>query len=195
MGRHRRRYGLRCRPPKAGLGQQFRDLGFSPAEQDAANDAFSAWRKRLAVAPPPSDCAGDALELGGAWNAYLQAMSGYISGAALERISAADHLAYDEASTRHSGRLPAGYGTLVAGSRPATIALRLATPVEVVDLTAAGVSITTRSGSITARAAIVAVSTDVLVTGTFRLTSAPMIGVMPLPACRSGETRSCSWRS
>ena len=152
-------------------GQQYRDLGFSSAEQEAADDAFSAWRERLAT-PPPSDCAGDALEPGGAWNAYLQAMSGYISGAALERISAADYLAYDEASTRHNWRLPAGYGTLVAASLPATVALRLATPVEAIDLIAAGVSITTRSGSITARAAIVTVSTDVLVSGAFRLPSA-----------------------
>ena len=41
----------------------------------------------LAVKPPPSDCAADALAPGGEWNGYLQAISGFISGARLERIS------------------------------------------------------------------------------------------------------------
>ncbi len=153
-------------------GQQYRDLGFSRAEQDAADDAFGAWRDRLVAAPPQSDCAGDALEPGGAWNAYLQAMSGYISGAALERISVADYLAYDKASTGHNWRLPAGYGTLIAASLPATVAVRLATPVEAIDLAAAGVTIATRAGTITARSAIITVSTDVLVGGAIRLPTA-----------------------
>jgi monoamine oxidase len=150
-------------------GQQYRDLGFSRAERDAADEAFGAWRDRLNAAPPQSDCAADALDLRGAWNAYLQAMSGYISGAELERISVADYLAYDEASTGHNWRLPAGYGTLVAASLPVTVALRLGTPVEAIDLAAAGLSIVTRSGTIAARSAIVTVSTAVLAGGAIRL--------------------------
>ena len=103
------------------------------------------------------------------WNGYLQAMSGYISGAGLERLSIADYLAYDTASTRHNWRVPAGYGTLVAASLPPGVALRLATPVEAINLEAAGVSIATRAGSITARTAILTVSTAVIVGGTIRL--------------------------
>src|SRR5690349_11115934 len=75
--------------------QQYRDLGFPPGDQDASDDAYAAWHGRLLSDPPRSDCAADALEPGGRWNAYLQAMSGYISGAGLEQLSIADYLAYD----------------------------------------------------------------------------------------------------
>ena len=47
------------RPPKWGI--QYHHLGFSPDEQKAARGAFAEWIERLAVKPPPSDCAADAL--------------------------------------------------------------------------------------------------------------------------------------
>ena len=97
---------------RSAWGQQYGDLGFSRADQDAADEAYAAWHERLLSASPQSDCAADALEAGGPWNAYLQAMSGYISGVGLERLSIADYLAYDQASTRHNWRVPAGYGSL-----------------------------------------------------------------------------------
>ena len=79
---------------------------------------------------PPSDCAADALEPDGEWNAYLQAMSGFLTGAGLERISVADYLAYDAASTSCNWRAPPGYGSLIAASLPRPIDLRLSTSVE-----------------------------------------------------------------
>jgi monoamine oxidase len=154
---------------RSAWGQQYGDLGFSRADQDAADEAYGAWHERLLSASPQSDCAADALEAGGPWNAYLQAMSGYISGVGLERLSIADYLAYDQASTRHNWRVPAGYGSLVAASLPAAIALRLATLVEAINLEAAGVSIVTQGGTITTRSAILTVSTAVLTGGTIRL--------------------------
>ncbi|WP_262267575.1 flavin monoamine oxidase family protein [Microvirga yunnanensis] len=157
---------------RSAWNQQYGDLGFSQAEQEAADEAYAAWHDRLIRELPPGDRAADALEPGGAWNAYLQAISGYISGAGLERLSAADYLAYDRASTRYNWRVPAGYGTLVAASLPPTVALRLATPVEAIDLDTDGVSIVTRAGSITARSAILTVSTSVLAGGTIRLPAA-----------------------
>jgi monoamine oxidase len=153
-------------------GQQYGDLGFSRADQEAAAEAFAAWHGRLVAAPPQSDCAADALAPGGTWNGYLQAMSGYLSGAGLERLSIADYLAYDAASTGHNWRVPAGYGTLVAASMPPTVALRLATPVKAIKLEAAGVSLVTRAGTVTARSAIITVPTDVFVGGAIRLPSA-----------------------
>jgi monoamine oxidase len=153
-------------------GQQYGDLGFSPADQDAADAAYATWHERLEAVRPQSDCAGDALEPGGIWNAYLQAISGYISGADLERLSIADYLAYDEASTGHNWRLPAGYGTLVAASLPSTVALRLAAPVVAIHLEATDVSIVTTAGAITTRSAIITVSTSVLAGGTIRLPAA-----------------------
>ncbi len=150
-------------------GQQYRDLGFSLKDQDAADEAYAAWHGRLMSGPPQSDCAADALEPGGMWNGYLQAMSGYISGTGLERLSIADYLAYDTASTRYNWRVPAGYGTLVAASLPPSVALRLATPVEAINLEAAGVSIATGAGNINARTAVLTVSTAVLTQGRIKL--------------------------
>ncbi len=149
--------------------QHYRDLGFSPEDQDAADEAYAAWHGRLMLDPPQSDCAADALQPGGMWNGYLQAISGYISGAGLERLSIADYLAYDTASTRYNWRVPAGYGTLIAASLPPGVALHLATPVEAINLEAAGVTIATRAGSINARTAILTVSTAVLTGGLIRL--------------------------
>ena len=103
------------------------------------------------------------------WNDCLQALSGYISGAGLERLSIADYLAYDTASTRHNWRVPDGYGALIAASLPPGVALRLATPVEAIDLEAAGVNIATQAGRINARTVILTVSTAVIVGETIRL--------------------------
>jgi monoamine oxidase len=157
------------RPPAWGV--QYRDLGFTPAEQDAARQAFAAWIQRLRK-PPPSDCAADALEPDGPWNAYLQALSGFISGARLERLSAADYMAYDTASTGENWRAPSGYGSLIAASFPAKTALRLAAPAEQIELEPDSVAITTPGGTIRASAAILTVSTAVLAGDAIKLPSA-----------------------
>jgi monoamine oxidase len=157
------------RPPKWGV--QYRHLGFSPDEQKAARGAFAAWMERITVKPPPSDCAADALTPEGPWNGYLQAISGFISGARLERVSVADYLAYDEASTNINLRAADGYGDLIASSLPARTTLRLASPVEAIALEPQGVAVETRGGTVRALAAILTVSTAVLASGAIRLPS------------------------
>jgi monoamine oxidase len=153
-------------------GIQYCDLGFSKAERAAARQAFAAWSERLTTMPPASDRAADALASGGEWNAYIQAMSGFINGAGLESISVADYTAYDAASTGCNWRVPAGYGTLIAASTPPTAALHLSTPAESIDLDAVGVKIATRAGTVRARAAIITVSTAVLAGNAIRLPAA-----------------------
>ena len=160
-------FAIDRRPPA--WGRQYRDFGFSKAEQAAARAAFVALSDRLATAPPASDCAADALEPGGAWNAYLEAMSGFINGAGLERISAADYAAYDAASTECNWRVPAGYGALIAQSLPRPVDLRLATPLEAIDLDPRGVRLAAGAGAIRARSAILTVSTAALSGGAIRL--------------------------
>ncbi len=96
------------------------------------------WRlgeERLRTVASGSDRASDALEQGGAWNGYVRAIAGFMSGAAPEDISATDYLAYDDASTSKNWHLPLGYGTLVAASLPSSATVRLATPAERIDLT------------------------------------------------------------
>jgi monoamine oxidase len=45
-------------------------------------------------------------------------MSGFINGARLERLSIADYIAYDTASTGLNWRVPSGYGSLIAAVSP-----------------------------------------------------------------------------
>jgi monoamine oxidase len=141
---------------------QYHDLHFSPAQQAAARRAIAAWHGRLESSPPPSDCASDALEARGEWNNYIRTVAGFISGGSLERLSVADYLAYDEASSDNNWRTPAGLGSVVARSFPERIGLRLATAVREITLEPQGVAIHTPAGEIHSRAAILAVSTAVL---------------------------------
>jgi monoamine oxidase len=149
--------------------RRYDDAGFSQADQGAARQAYAAWEERMESAPPATDCAADALEPGGEWNAYIQAISGFMNGAGLEQISVADYLAYDAASTGSNWRVPAGYGTLIAASLPHPIDLRLSTPVQSIELGAGGVRLATPDGAVRARAVILTVSTAVLAGSTIRL--------------------------
>lgn len=145
-------------------GQQYRDLGFSVAEQSEADAAREAFETRLRETPPASDCAADALEPDGKWNGFLDAMSGYVNGADLGSLSVADYLAYDDAATDDNWRLPGGYGALVAASLP-PVPLHLAAPVRRIEERPGGVTIVTDRGTIAAGAAIVTVSSAVLAAG------------------------------
>ncbi len=147
---------------------QFGDLGAPAADWEAAGAAFDAWSRRLVDNPPASDRAIDAIGPGERWLAYLQALSGYISGDELERISAADYAAYDTASTYLNWRLPAGYGALIASRFPADVALHLATPMERLDLDGTAVELLTPRGTLRCRAVILTVSTHVLTGGAMR---------------------------
>lgn len=116
----------------------------------------------MVTAPPASDRAADALEPNSAWTAYLQAMSGFISGDTLQRISIADYTAYDMASSGYNWRVPAGYGSLITSSLPGQASLRLSTPVRAIGLDGTGVALETSGGTIRSRAAMITVSTAVL---------------------------------
>ena len=161
--------GFAVDPRTPAWGRQYRDLGFSQAEQAAASQAFTDWGRRMMKTPPATDCAADALEPDGEWNAYLHAMNGFLTGAGLERISVADYIAYDAASTGYNWRVPAGYGSLVAASLPRAIDLRLSTPVESIELDSRAVVLVTPVGAVRARTAILTVSTAVLAGGTILL--------------------------
>jgi monoamine oxidase len=150
-------------------GIQHRDLGFPKSEQAEARRAFAAWMQRLESGPLPSDCAADALVPVSEWNNYIRTIVGFISGGRLERLSIADYLAYDEASSDKNWRVPTGYGSLVTGSFPSQVALRLATPVESIVLETSGVTVLTPAGRVRAGAAILTVSSAVLAGDTLKL--------------------------
>lgn len=154
--------GIQLDQSRAAWGTQYRDLGFAAGEQAMARQGFERWTRRLADVRSTSDRASDALDPGNSWNTYIRDVVGYISGAQLEDLSATDYLAYDEASTESNWRSPSGLGALIAGSFPAGVTLRLATPVQAIGVEGPGVTVATARGTLRARAAILTVSTAVL---------------------------------
>ena len=164
--------GIAIDRSRAAWGTQFRELDFTAAEQAAAWQAFEAWTHRLAHEPPASDCAADALDPASEWNAHIRAIVGFISGASLERLSAADYVAYDDASSENNWRLRSGYGALIAHSLPREVGVSLASPVESIELDGRGVRVRTPAGDVRAQAGIITVSTAVLAGDAIELPSA-----------------------
>ena len=140
---------------------QYHDLGFSAEEQEEAWAAFEAIEERMRADPPRSDRASDALEPGNPWNAFLNAISGYINGAPLNEVSVADWLAYDNGSTDQNWRLPGGYGSLLS-ELGAQFEHRLATRATAISRLADAVQISTENDVIEAERVIVTVPTSTL---------------------------------
>jgi monoamine oxidase len=149
-------------------GVQAGELGFSRDDQRAALDAAATFANRLRERPPASDRASDALVPDGPWNGHLDAISGYVSGAALDRISVADLVAYDDRDSGVNWRVREGFGAAILAAAPA-VAYALSTPVTAIDLDRQGVRLATPSGDVIARAVILTVSTDVLASDAIRL--------------------------
>ena len=148
-------------------GEQWRGLGIRPAEQKAFWAAFERLMAAMET-PPQSDRASDLLEPGGDWNAALDALSGYINGAPLREMSVIDWQAYEEQAVNIDWRVEQGYGALVA-SHAAWLPVLLGTPVTAIDSTGKRLCIETARGSITANAAIVTVSSNILASGAIAL--------------------------
>lgn len=146
--------------------EQWRELGFSRADQQAARQAFEDFDERLRALD--SDCAADALALGSEWNAYLEALSGFINSAGWSSISATDYLAYMDAATDTDWRVEQGYGAMIA-AHAARVPVALSTPVTAVHHSGTRLRLDTPRGTITANAAIVTVSTNVLASGAIAL--------------------------
>lgn len=185
------------RSPSAG-GKQYHELGFTRAEQDSAHASWAAFQQRLETSPPVSDRAADALSPRDPWNAYANALSGYMNGACLDRLSVADYFAYENAAGSENWRIREGYGTLIASLLPRT-ALSLGNPVIAIDHGGSEVQITTRAGTISAFAVVVTVSTAVLAAGVIRFgpaVDAHLHAAANLPLiCRWDSPTSCSLRS
>jgi len=148
-------------------GEQWRGLGASREEQQALWAAFETFMDAM-HSPPPSDLASDLLPPDGEWNPALDALSGYINGAPMREMSVTDWLAYEEASLDINWRVSDGYGALVS-SHAAALPVALATPVTAIDSSGKQLRIETPRGAITANAAIVTVSSNVLASGAMRL--------------------------
>jgi len=89
------------------------DIGFSPAEQEEFDEASAQFFARLEqAAREETDVSGAAaLEPCNRWNALINAISTYISGAEWDRVSAKDFDRYDQ--TGINWRVVEGLGTVI----------------------------------------------------------------------------------
>jgi monoamine oxidase len=150
--------------------RQLRNLYFSPQEQHEAWAAFSGLSERLHEHPPASDCVGDALAPDDRWRPFIDGVSSFINGTELDQLSAADYLAYEDASSDDNWRLPSGYGRFICGLATG-IPAALETQVRSITF-GADIALETTRGTLHALAAIVAVPTTILAQGGIRFSPA-----------------------
>lgn len=150
---------------------QMGDRKFSRRDQRAFARAIAAFYDRLheAAQRPWDSAASRSLTPGGRWNAAIDAISTYINGAELDKVSATDTNAYRD--TEINWRVQEGFGALVAAfGAPCKVAL--GAPVTAIDHSGAKVRIDTTRGDVTARAVIVAVPTSMISEEAIRFTPA-----------------------
>ena len=134
----------------------------------AARDAFEEAYDRAALEPEDRP-ASTLLPKSGSWNALLGAISTWANGAELELVSIKDHARY--ANTGINWRVLEGYGTLVA-SYGADLPVSLNTVTSEIDHRGTVLRIATSRGTVTAKTAIVTVSTNIIAAEALRFTPA-----------------------
>lgn len=145
-------------------------FGFPHAEQDEFHAALSDFFARVEVEGSTSDCvAAELLPPGGRWNALINALNTFISGAELERLSLQDLANYDGNDV--NWRVVEGYGTAIAG-HGAGVPVALGCPVLAIDHSAAPIRIDTAKGRLTAKQVIVTLPTSLLAGEAVRFTPA-----------------------
>jgi len=134
---------------------------FPQAERDDFNRAIDAFFDRAEQAArsgrdgPASVC----LEPGNRWNPMIDAISTYVNGAELDRVSLLDLDAYED--TEINWRVRRGYGALMT-AYGATLPLAFHCNVTLVDHSGLSLRIETSLGSLSAKQAIVTVPTNLI---------------------------------
>src|SRR5262245_1523308 len=144
-------------------------LNFSARDQEDFSNAWDAFDARVAeAAKSPADrAAGELLAPGGRWNALLDALSTYINGIELERLSVHDFVRYR--NTGVTWRVVKGYGALIE-AYAGPLDVRLDSPATLVDHSGARVRVVTPHGAVSARAVIVTVPPTLIGAGTLKFT-------------------------
>ena len=132
---------------------------------EAANDDWLATREAFeeaydrAALEPEDRPASDLLPKNGRWNKLLGAISTWANGAELELVSVKDHARY--ANTQLNWRALAGYGALIS-AYGSGLPVAFETVVSEIDHRARDLRIVTSRGTVTARAAIVTLPTNII---------------------------------
>jgi monoamine oxidase len=148
----------RTRPP---WREQSFDTGFPLAERMDFIKALDAFydRAEQAAGSGRDGAASAWLEPGNRWNPMIDAISTYINGAELDRVSILDMDAYED--TEINWRVRRGYGALMAAyGAPCPLALN--TEVTLIDHSGARVRIETSRGTLMANKVIVTVPTNLI---------------------------------
>ncbi len=152
----------RTRPP---WREQSFDAGFPLQERLDFIRALDAFYDRAeAAAGKLKRCGGDSpasayLETGNRWNPMIDAISTYINGCELDRVSIQDMDAYEDSEI--NWRIRRGYGALMAAyGAPCPLALN--TQVTLIDHSGKRVRIETSRGTLSAGKVIVTVPTNLI---------------------------------
>jgi monoamine oxidase len=154
----------KTRPP---WREQSLDAGFPPKERadfiEALDDFYD--RAEEAAKSGREGAASACLEPGNRWNPMIDAISTYVNGSELDRVSISDMDAYED--TGINWRIRRGFGALIAAyGAPCPIALN--TPVTLIDHAGKRVRIETSRGPLSARKVIVTVPTNLIANGAIR---------------------------
>ncbi|MFL6820128.1 MAG: flavin monoamine oxidase family protein [Bradyrhizobium sp.] len=148
----------KTRPP---WREQGFDAVFPPEERADFIRALDAFydRAEKAAMTGLDVAANSCLEPGNRWNPMIDAISSYINGAELDRVSILDIEAYED--TQINWRLRRGYGALIA-AYGAGCAIALNTQVSLVDHSGKRLRIETSRGTLSAGKAIVTMPTNLI---------------------------------
>jgi monoamine oxidase len=151
-------------PPWA---RQMRNIGFPPADYADFSRVSSAFWDRLEEAKDqePDRPASDFIDSGSRWVPLIESISSYYNGAALDLVSTKDLGRYTD--TGVNWRVVEGYGTLIA-TYGADLPVALDTIVHAIDHSGPRVKVETSRGTMSARAAIITLPTDVLASGAIK---------------------------
>jgi monoamine oxidase len=161
----------KTRPP---WREQSHDAGFPPQLRAEFIEALDEFYDRAEAAAEISRdaAASTCLEPGNRWNPMIDAISTYINGVTLDRVSLHDMNAYED--TEINWRLPRGYGALIADYGAASPVV-LNAQVSRIDHSGPRVRIETSRGTLRADKVIVTVPTPILANEAIRFDP-------PLPA-------------
>ena len=159
--------GLAIDPTPPPWSRRALEVGFPLSEQSDYAAAWARFYGRLEAAEGQEDRpASDFLEPDCRWNAMLNAVSSYVNGVELDRLSVADFGNYHDSGV--NWRVVAGYGTLIE-TYARGLDVTLECPVTLLDHSGHRVRVVTARGEIAARAAIVAVPPSILAGGALRI--------------------------
>jgi monoamine oxidase len=147
------------------------EAGFSLSEQQDFRAEQAAFYARLEAAAQRAEDApaSDVLIAGQKWSALIDAISTYINGTELDRLSTKDFIAYHDSEV--NWRLPRGYGALFRALADG-LDVRLNCPVRQIDHSGTDIKVMSRAGTLSAQAAIICVPTAIIARGDLRFTPA-----------------------